>query len=72
MPAVGEFSTIRTEIGGVSVGALAKQFGTPTYVYDAARIVERINDLTAFDAIREKLENGTYKAIAEKTTVDVS
>jgi glycine C-acetyltransferase len=28
--------------------------------------------LAAFDAIREKLENGTYKKIAEATTVDVS
>ena len=28
--------------------------------------------LAAFEAIREKLENGTYKSIAEKTTVDVS
>jgi glycine C-acetyltransferase len=28
--------------------------------------------LTAYEAIREKLENGTYKKIAEATTVDVS
>ena len=28
--------------------------------------------LIAFEAVREKLTNGTYKAIAEKTTVDVS
>ena len=28
--------------------------------------------LTAFDAIREKLENGTYATIAAETTVDVS
>ena len=28
--------------------------------------------LTAFEAIREKLVNGTYKEIAERTTVDVS
>ena len=27
--------------------------------------------LTAFDAIREKLENGTYKEIADRTTVDL-
>ena len=31
---------------------LARQFGTPAYVYDAAKIIERINDLRAFDAIR--------------------
>ena len=27
--------------------------------------------LTAFEAIREKLENGTYKEIADRTTVDL-
>ncbi len=32
--------------------ALARQFGTPVYVYDAAKIVERIEDLRAFDTIR--------------------
>src|SRR5262249_9039775 len=31
---------------------LAEQFGTPAYIYDAAKIVERINDLKAFDCIR--------------------
>ena len=39
------FPTIRTVIAGVAVADLARQFGTPTYVYDAAKIVERINDL---------------------------
>jgi len=28
--------------------------------------------LSAFEAIREKLVNGTYKEIADRTTVDVS
>jgi glycine C-acetyltransferase len=28
--------------------------------------------LAAFEAIREKLVNGTYKKIAQETTVDVS
>jgi glycine C-acetyltransferase len=41
----------------------------PTSSHTLADIEET---LTAFNAIREKLENGTYKAIAEKTTVDVS
>ena len=27
--------------------------------------------LTAFEAIREKLENGTYKEIADRTTVNM-
>ena len=52
MPAPALFSTIRTEIAGVAVGNLARQFGTPTYVYDAAKIVERIGDLKQFDFVR--------------------
>ncbi len=52
MPTPIPFSTLRTEIAGVSVTELARQFGTPAYVYDAAKIVERINDLRAFDVIR--------------------
>ncbi len=31
---------------------LAGQFGTPVYVYDAAKIIERIGDLKAFDVVR--------------------
>ncbi len=46
------FPTIRTEIAGVPVADIARQFGTPTYVYDAAKIVERVNDLRRFDFIR--------------------
>lgn len=41
----------------------------PTASHTLADIDET---LTAFEAIREKLENGTYKEIASKTTVDVS
>lgn len=51
-PAVPAFSPYRTEIAGHDIKKLAAQFGTPTYVYDAAKIVERINDLKAFDVIR--------------------
>ena len=46
------FPTLRTQIAGLSVVDLARQFGTPTFVYDAAKIVERIDDLRAFDSIR--------------------
>jgi diaminopimelate decarboxylase len=46
------FSPIRTEIAGVGVEQLAREFGTPTYVYDAVKIVERINDLRTFDHVR--------------------
>jgi diaminopimelate decarboxylase len=52
MPTVGTFPTLRSEIAGVKVTELARQFGTPTYVYDAASIVERIEDLRQFDLIR--------------------
>jgi diaminopimelate decarboxylase len=52
MPTPIPFSTLRTQIAGVPVSELVRQFGTPAYVYDAARILERINDLRAFDTIR--------------------
>lgn len=52
MPKVQKFSSIRTDIAGVPVRDLAEQFGTPAFVYDAAKIVERVNDLRAFDVIR--------------------
>ena len=52
MPSAPQFSVFRSEIAGVPIAELARQFGTPTYIYDAAKITERINDLRAFDAIR--------------------
>jgi diaminopimelate decarboxylase len=52
MPSVSDFPVIRREIAGVAIADLAKQFGTPTYVYDAAKIQERIADLKQFDVIR--------------------
>ena len=52
MPGEGSFSTTRVSIAGVSVAELAKEFGTPLYVYDAAKIIERVRDLAAFDVVR--------------------
>lgn len=46
------FSTSRHEIAGQSVAALAKQYGTPLYVYDANLIEQRIADLGQFDVVR--------------------
>ena len=46
------FSTTRTDIAGVSVVELARAFETPTYVYDADKILKRIEDLRQFDVIR--------------------
>jgi diaminopimelate decarboxylase len=43
---------ILTEIAGQPVPQLARQFGTPVYVYDAATICRRIADLAAFDVVR--------------------
>ena len=43
---------IRTEIAGLPISELVHQFGTPTYVYDAATIVDRIESLRSFDVIR--------------------
>jgi diaminopimelate decarboxylase len=52
MPALKTFSPYRTEIAGHDVKELAAKFGTPVYVYDAAKIKERIDDLKAFDVVR--------------------
>ncbi len=52
MPQAGLFSTLRTEIAGISVTELAERHMTPFYVYDEASIVQRIADLKAFDVIR--------------------
>lgn len=52
MPTPARFSPLRTEIAGIGVEQLARDFGTPSFVYDAAKIVERIEDLRAFDHIR--------------------
>ncbi len=52
MPVLPVFSTTRTQIAGIPVEDLARQFGTPTYVYDAAIILERLSDLAAFDHVR--------------------
>ena len=46
------FSTVRTEIAGMSVLDLASTFETPTYVYDASKILKRIEELRQFDVIR--------------------
>ena len=45
-------SALREEIAGLSVAALVREFGTPTFVYDAAAIGRRIAELSAFDVVR--------------------
>lgn len=46
------FSLTRTDIAGHSIADLAKEFGTPTYVYDATVIRDRVKQLESFDVIR--------------------
>ncbi|MBN1588335.1 MAG: diaminopimelate decarboxylase [Pirellulales bacterium] len=45
-------STSRIEIAGIPVAELARQFGTPAFVYDAAMIRRRLADLRQFDHVR--------------------
>ncbi len=52
MPTVGPFPTLLTEIAGLAVADLAQRYPTPFYVYDAAKIEQRVADLRAFDVIR--------------------
>jgi len=46
------FVPLRTEIAGVPVGELAERFGTPVFVYDAAWMLRRLEDLREFDCVR--------------------
>jgi diaminopimelate decarboxylase len=52
MPRFLPFPLELRNIAGQSVAELANRFGTPLYVYDAAKIVERISDLALFDVVR--------------------
>jgi diaminopimelate decarboxylase len=52
MPESTHFPAFRTEIAGVPVTQLVNCYETPLYVYDAAIIEQRIEDLRAFDVIR--------------------
>ena len=52
MSATVTFSPSRTHLANFAVGDLARQFGTPTYVYEWDKIDRRIDDLAAFDTIR--------------------
>ncbi len=45
-------TTLITDIAGEPIPALARRFGTPVYVYDAAPILHRIRQLKLFDTIR--------------------
>jgi diaminopimelate decarboxylase len=65
MPSPRPFPLLRTEIAGVAVRDIAERFGTPTYVYDAAVIAERIADLAAFDGVRYAQKANSNLAILD-------
>ncbi len=50
--ATSNFSNVQTHIAGHGVFDLAREFGTPLYVYDASIIARRVADLAEFDVIR--------------------
>ncbi|MGA2032069.1 MAG: diaminopimelate decarboxylase, partial [Thermoguttaceae bacterium] len=39
-------------MAGLALADLARQFGTPTFLYDAAAILRRLGDLAEFDYVR--------------------
>ena len=43
---------LRNDIVSIPVADLAAEFGTPTYIYDASIICQRVEQLRAFDVIR--------------------
>lgn len=45
-------SALLSEIAGHAIPELAREFGTPLYVYDAQTIVERVGHLASFDVVR--------------------
>lgn len=65
MRASGDGTGLRSEIAGVPVVQLAREFGTPTYVYDAAVIRERIRALRRFDVVRYAQKANSNLAILD-------
>jgi diaminopimelate decarboxylase len=59
------FPTLRTEIAEISVARLAREFGTPLFVYDAATIVQRIADLRPFDVTRYSQKANSNLAVLD-------
>ena len=54
-----------SKIAGLAVADLARDFGTPCYVYDAATIARRIAELQRFDVVRYALKACSNLAIAD-------
>ena len=60
-----KITTIQSEIAGISVKELANRFGSPTYVYRADTIRERIDQLRQFDVIRYAQKANSNLAILD-------
>jgi diaminopimelate decarboxylase len=56
---------LRSEIAGVPVADLVRDFGTPTYVYDQSRIVAKIAHLRGFDVIRYAVKANSNLAVLD-------
>lgn len=54
------------EIAGVAVREIARDFGTPTYVYDAEGIAERVARLRAFDVVRYAQKANSNLAVLDR------
>ncbi len=51
-PEMPVFCSYRTKFAGISLAHLAERFGTPVFVYDAAIIKKRADELKKFDVVR--------------------
>jgi diaminopimelate decarboxylase len=66
MPATEKSSSLLVDtVAGQPVAELARRFGTPLYVYDAAIISERIAELAAFDVVRYAQKAGSNLAVLD-------
>ncbi|MEK6270833.1 MAG: diaminopimelate decarboxylase [Planctomycetales bacterium] len=52
MAAASSHHLLRNQIADIPISQLAAKVNTPFYVYDEQKIIERINDLKAFDVVR--------------------
>lgn len=52
MPETPRFCNRRQKIASIPIIELVQKFGTPVFVYDAAKIRERFADLSMFDTVR--------------------
>ena len=60
-----QFSTVQNDICGLPVKELVDQFSSPTYVYDASIIRDRIDQLKQFDVIRYAQKANSNLAILD-------